>query len=59
MTVKPAVKRSRGRPVKNTMPEPIPDTPENIARAVLRSPRTPPGGWKYLATARKVEPKEG
>ena len=22
----------RGRPVKNTMPEPIPDTPENIAR---------------------------
>ena len=22
----------RGRPVKNTMPEPIPDTAENIAR---------------------------
>ena len=38
----------RGRPVKNTMPEPIPDTPENIARAVLRSPRTPTGGWRYL-----------
>ena len=38
----------RGRPVKNTMPEPIPDTPENIARAVLRSPKTPPGGWKGI-----------
>ena len=48
----------RGRPVEKQMPEPIPDTPENIARAVLRSPRTPPGGWKYLATARKVEPED-
>ena len=47
----------RGRPVKNTMPEPIPDTPENIARAFLRSPRTPPGGWQYLAIARKSGPK--
>ena len=43
----------RGRPLKNTMPEPIPDTPENIARAVLSSPKTPQGGWKYLETARK------
>ena len=48
-----AVERARGRPVKNTMPEPIPDTPENIARAVLQSPRTPPGGWKYLKAAQK------
>ena len=31
-TKKPA---QRGRPIKNTMPEPIPDTPQNIARAVL------------------------
>ena len=28
----------RGRPVKNTMPESIPDTPENIARALLTTP---------------------
>ena len=51
--------KPRGRPVKSTMPEQIPDTPENIARAVLRSPRTPPGGWKYLATARKGESGDG
>ena len=44
-------KRGRGRPVTRTMPEPIPDTPENIARAVLKSPRTPHGGWKYLKKA--------
>ena len=58
-SVKTDIKRSRGRPVKHTMPEPIPDTPENIARAVLGSPRKPPGGWKYLDTARKGEPKDG
>ena len=28
----------RGRPAKNTMPEPIPDTPENVARAITRGP---------------------
>ena len=50
---KPLAKRPRGRPVTNTMPEPIPDTPENIARAFLRSPKTPPAGWQYLATAQK------
>ena len=48
---------ARGRPIKNTMPEPIPDTPENIARAVLRSPKTPPNGWKYLAAARVIGSK--
>ena len=30
------------------MPPPIPDTPENIVRAVLNSPTRPPGGWQYL-----------
>ena len=49
----------RGRPVKNTMPESIPDTPENIARGVLRSPKTPPGGWKYLKAAQKGGPEDG
>ena len=38
----------RGRPVTYVMPEPIPDTPANIAQAVLGSPTTPPGGWRYL-----------
>ena len=40
--------KRRGRPKTLVMPEPIPDTPENIARAVLSSPPTPPGGWTYL-----------
>ena len=44
--------KPRGRPVKNTMPKPIPDTPENIVRAVLQSPKTPAGGWRYLVAAR-------
>ena len=37
MAEKPALMRPRGRPVKNTMPEPIPDTPENIALAIMRA----------------------
>ena len=41
-------KRGRGRPATYVMPDPIPDTPENIARAVLQSPTKPKGGWKYL-----------
>ena len=40
--------KRRGRPKTLVMPDTITDTPENIARAVLSSPTTPPGGWKYL-----------
>ena len=46
----------RGRPVKNTMPEPIPDTPENIARAIMRGP--PKKEWDYLKAAKARDPKE-
>ena len=42
-------KRPRGRPVEKPMPEPIPDTPENIARAVLAGP--PKKNWDYLKDA--------
>ena len=38
----------RGRPVKNTMPELIPDTPENIARALLTTPPKGEDEWDYL-----------
>ena len=31
-------KRGRGRPVTKPMPEPIPDTPENVMRALLATP---------------------
>ena len=39
---------SRGSPAKNTMPEPIPDTPENIARALLTTPPKKRDEWDYL-----------
>ena len=41
-------KRGRGRPRIYVMPEPIPDTPENIARIVMNSPVVPKGGWRFL-----------
>ena len=40
------LKRPRGRPVQKTMPELIPDTPENIARAIMSGP--PKKDWDYL-----------
>lgn len=44
------VKRKRGRPVTLTMPKPIPDTPENVARALLSTPRKREDEWEYLQT---------
>ncbi len=41
-------KRKRGRPPIYVMPEPIPDTPENIARIFMNSPKVPKGGWQFL-----------
>ena len=41
-------KRSRGRPVEKPMPAPIPDTPENVARALLTTPPKVEGNWDYL-----------
>ena len=38
--------RPRGRPVKNKMPDLIPDTPENVARAIMKRP--PKKDWDYL-----------
>ena len=43
---KDSEKRPRGRPVKNEMPEPIPDTPENVALAAMQGP--PKKEWRYL-----------
>ncbi len=34
-----------GRPSK-PMPDPIPDTPKNVARAIMHGP--PKKGWNYL-----------
>ena len=41
-----APKRKRGRPPALVMPEPIPDTPENILRACLKT--KPKKDWDYL-----------
>ena len=43
-------KRRIGRPVEKPMlmPDPIPDTPENIARAVLTTPPKARDEWDYL-----------
>ena len=38
-------KKPVGRP-PNPMPEPIPDTPENVARAIMQRP--PKKNWRYL-----------
>ena len=40
------LKRSRGRPSILRMPESIPDTPGNIARACMQS--SPKKDWNYL-----------
>ena len=39
-------KRPPGRPTELVMPEPIPDTPENVARACMQGP--PKQDWDYL-----------
>ena len=39
-------KSSVGRPLELVMPEPIPDTPEIIARACIQGP--PKKDWDYL-----------
>ena len=44
-------KRKRGRPVKKPLPERIPDSPENVLKAVLATPPTPRDGWRYQREA--------
>ncbi len=41
-------KQPRGRPVKHSMPEPIPDTPENIMKAFLDTPPRKREDWKFV-----------
>ena len=38
-------KRPRGRPLVRVMPEPIPDTPGNVVRAISQGP--PKRKWKF------------
>ena len=41
--------KKRGRPAKHTMPEPIPDTPDNIMRAIVNTPPKTDDEWRYLS----------
>lgn len=42
----PPPARSRGRPVEYPMPDRIPTTPEELARAIANTP--PPDEWEYM-----------
>ena len=46
-----APRRSVGRPPK-PMPDPIPDTPENVARALLNTPPKDKDDWEFLRERR-------
>ena len=39
-------KRPRGRPAVRIMPDPIPDTPENVVRAISQGP--PKRDWEFM-----------
>ena len=41
-------KRPRGRPMKYEMPEAIPDSPENVARAILNTPSKKRDDWEFV-----------
>lgn len=44
-------KKSRGRPRTHPMPDPIPDTPENVARILMTTSPKREGEWQYLRNA--------
>ena len=48
LKIKKLLQRMRGRPVKYPMPDPIPDTLENVARSVLNTPPKKRDEWNYL-----------
>lgn len=43
--------RGRGRPEEKEWPNMIPDTPENIMRALLETPPKREDEWRYLRDA--------
>ena len=44
-------KRKRGRPPVMVMPERIPDTPENVMRAICGTPPSAADDWDFLKPA--------
>ena len=46
-------KPPRGRPAVRVMPDPIPDTPENVVRALCQGPPKPVGQWEVHEAGRR------
>lgn len=44
-----SAKSKRGRRANRRMPEPIPDTPENIMRAIVSTLPKADDEWRYLS----------
>ena len=40
--------RPRGRPAVRVMPDPIPDTPENVVRALCQGSPKPTDQWEFM-----------
>ncbi|MCQ3808304.1 MAG: hypothetical protein OXB92_12670 [Acidimicrobiaceae bacterium] len=40
--------KQRGARAKHSIPEPIPDTPENIMRTIVNTPPKTDDEWRYL-----------
>ena len=51
-------KAGKGRRSKLAMPKPIPDTPENVARALLNTPPKRPAEWDYLRKPERTNGKD-
>ncbi len=43
--------RPRGRPRTHSMPDPIPDSPQNVARILMTTPPPKDSEWQYLRDA--------
>lgn len=51
-------RKPKGRPPKYVMPERIPDSPENVARALMRQPPRKPEHWKFVQEFRQAQEAE-
>jgi hypothetical protein len=49
--------KKAGRPPTLTMPEPIDDTPENVAEAMMRTPPRKRSEWKFIQEHQASEGK--
>ena len=57
MTTEKKSKLGPGRPPVKNWPEPIPDTPTNILRAVLVTPPLRRDQWNYMKAKKNSDPK--